>query len=266
MRMNPMTRTKRRIRSGGWLVGLTLLLGCDAWDLRLREPDVTNGLVAHYAFSGNTLDGSGNNLNGQLQNGATYGTDRNATAQSALLLDGLNDYFEIPDDPKLRLDAVSISLWINARRIDSTSHLYNKANWLGNANQQYSAFIKPPKPLPATDPCCQLVADVNQDGLCTEEQPILQALVYNDPKYSLNRWYHIVTVFSGKIAKIYVNGELKRSETEQPAGPVDKCAGGNLRFGAQQVGDFNTFHGSMDEIRIYNRLLTDAEVRALYQR
>ncbi len=266
MRTHPPWRSNRWIKSGGWLIGLILLLGCDAWDLPLREADVTNGLVAYYPFSGNTLDASGNNLNGQLQNGATYGADKDAKGQSALLLDGLNDYFEIPDDAKLRVDSISISLWINARRVDSTSHLYNKANWLGNSNQQYSAFIKPPKPFPATDPCCQFVADVNQDGFCTEEQPILQALVYNDPTYNLNRWYHIVTVFSGKVAKLYVNGELKQSGTEQPASAIDKCVGGNLRFGAQQVGDFNTFHGSMDEIRIYNRLLTDAEVRALYKR
>lgn len=263
------------IRSGCWLVGLGLLLGCDAWDLRhlpaKNQPPVdttrtlTDGLVAYYSFSGTTLDVGGNNLNGLLVNGATYGADRNGAAQSALLLDGVDDYFEIPDNGKLRSAGISVSVWIRAKQVTSTSHIYNKSNWVGNTNQQYSAFIKPPKPLPATDPCCAIWADVNQDGSCVIEQPILQPVNYYDPAFVMDRWYHLVTVFSGKIGKIYVNGDLKRSETEQPAGPIDNCTGGNLRFGAQADFDVNYFNGSMDEIRIYNRPLTDAEVKALYK-
>lgn len=275
--MNQSILHNRDIRSGCWLVGLLLLLGCDAWDLKrlpaknqppvdtTRTSTLANGLVAYYPFSGTTLDVGGNNQNGLLINGATYGPDRTAASQSALLLDGIDDYFEIPDNARFQSDAISISVWIKPKQVTSTNHIYNKANWLGNTNQQYSAFIRPPRPLPATDPCCAIWADVNQDGSCDPEQPIQQPVIYYDPAFVMNRWYHLVTVFSGKIGKIYVNGELRQSGTEQPAGPIDNCTGGNLRFGAQADFDVNYFNGSMDEIRVYNRLLTDVEVNHLYK-
>jgi Concanavalin A-like lectin/glucanases superfamily len=252
-----------------WLMLLLLITGCDAWDLPHltgNTSTLTNGLVAYYTFPGNTLDASGNNLNGQLLNGATYGPDRNTTAQSALLLDGVDDYFEISDNSKLRSSAISISLWINAKQVTSSSHLYNKSVWADHTNQQYSAFIRPPQSLTSGNACCELWADVNQDGSCSIEQPIQQPISYYDPAFGMSRWYHIVTVFSGKTGKIYVNGDLKRSETELPANPIDNCVGGNLRFGAQAAFDVNNFNGSMDDIRIYNRVLTDAEVRELYTR
>jgi Concanavalin A-like lectin/glucanases superfamily len=266
--MKRRTGNRKQAQSYRCLLLLLLMTGCDAWDLPHltgTATTLTTGLVAYYAFTGNTLDASGNNLNGQLLNGATYGTDRNGTTQSALLLDGIDDYFEIPDNSKLRPTVLSISLWINAQQVASTSHLYNKSVWADHTNQQYSAFIRPPQSLTSGNACCELWADINQDGSCSIEQPIQQPISYYDPAFGMNRWYHIVTVFSGKTGKLYVNGDLKRSETELPANPIDNCAGGNLRFGAQASFDVNNFHGSMDEIRIYNRVLTDSEVSALYK-
>ncbi|GAB3643733.1 LamG domain-containing protein [Spirosoma arcticum] len=274
--MNRSTPAPRWTRYAGWLVGIGLLAGCDAWDLphlpgRVQPVDttrtntLTTGLIAYYAFSGTTLDASGNNLNGLMINGASYGADRSAGSRSALLLDGVDDYFEVPDNSQLRPDALSVSLWIRPQRVTSTSHLYNKSVWSDHINQQYSAFIRPAQPTSSGNPGCEIWADVNQDGLCSIEQPIQQPISYYDPTYEMNRWYHIVTVFSGKTGKLYVNGDLKRSEPDLPANAFDKCAGGNLRFGAQASFDVNYFDGSMDEIRLYNRPLTDVEVKALYK-
>ncbi|WP_018619177.1 LamG domain-containing protein [Spirosoma luteum] len=256
----------RILRSYAWFLSLTLLLSCKKWDLPVQADSLLNGLIAYYPFNGSVFDASGNNLNGQLINGATFGPDRRDVNQAALLLDGVDDYFEIPDNVKLRPDSISISLWLQVSRLVSTSHIYNKSNYQSHENQQYSAFVRPPKtPNPPT-PGYEFVIDINNDGLCTIEQPIQNAVVYYDPAYALSRWYHFVSVFVGQTHRLYINGELRKVQKEPSVNPIDRCAGGNLRFGAQADYDPNNFGGQMDEIRIYNRGLTEVEIRRLYNR
>ncbi|GAB4027963.1 LamG domain-containing protein [Spirosoma gilvum] len=242
---------------------LVLIVGCDSWNLPREPIDLTEGLVAYYPFNESTVDASSNNLNGILMNGATYGPDKGDKGKSALLLDGIDDYFEIADNANLRPEVISVSLWMKPTTVTTSSHIYNKSNYSDHQNQQYSAFIRP---VPNSNgQCCELIADINQDGVCTIEQPIKEAVLYYEPTYQVNRWYHFVAVFARRIAKIYLNGNLKRMETQQPDAIIDRCEGSKLRFGAQAAYDPNNFNGSIDEIRIYNRALTDAEVKALYQ-
>ncbi len=250
-------------------LSLSLIMGCESWDL----PLIDDGLVAYYPLNGDILDMSGNDLNGKLINGATYGADRRGAAQLALQLDGINDYFEIPDDPKLSPDSVSISLWLKANLVvdnigstGSTRHIYNKDNFATKADQQYNAFISKSKdPNPSTV-CCDILVDVDNDDTCAAAtgDKLKNVMVYQHPTFALNQWYHFVSVFSGQTLKLYINGELKKTQRE--ATPIDKCVGGNLRFGAYHSGDDNFFNGMMDEIRIYNRGLTQAEVTALYNK
>lgn len=256
----------RILKRNVWLLSLTLLLSCEKWDLPVQHDSLLNGLVAYYPFNGSGLDASGNSLDGQLMNGATFGPDRRDANRSALLLDGVNDYFDIPDNGKLRPDSLSISLWLQASQLAGTSHIYNKSNYQSHENQQYSAFVRPPKsPNPPT-PGYEFIVDVNNDGLCTVEQPVQNAVIHYEPAYETGRWYHFVSVFAGQTHRLYINGVLKKTQKEPVANPIDRCVGGNLRFGAQADYDPNNFNGQMDEIRIYNRGLTEVEIKRLYNR
>lgn len=256
------------IKTGGWFIGLLLFLSCKKWDLPDRG-SLTKGLIAYYPFNGSPLDVGGNNLHGQLKFGTTYGPGKSGKSATALVLDGIDDYFEIADHEKLRPSAISVSLWIKPQEVTSTSHIYNKSDFNKTTserllNQQYSALIRPPYDIgDGKGPGSQIWADINQDGQCTTELPLKEVISYHDPQFQMNRWYHFVSVFEGSIGKIYLDGVLKSAGNEQPATPIDKCIGGNLRFGAQAEIDPNYFMGSMDEIRIYNRALTETEIKAL---
>jgi hypothetical protein len=245
------------------LLGISLVSGCENWDLPPVQGSVTNGLIAYYAFSGNTLDGSGNNLRGNTVNGASFGPDKNAMPNSALLLDGIDDYFEIPDDGKLRTATMSISVWIKPLQVLSSSHIYEKSNFKDDLNHQYSAKIKPHITGDISGGY-DFQADVHRDNLCDKFETTIQLTAY-EPTFKVNQWHHLVVMYDGQTIKIYLNG-IARGQSESQTKPIDNCPGGSLRFGSAWMGDINAFNGLMDEVRIYNRGLTETEINALYQR
>ena len=60
--------------------------------------------------------------------------------------------------------------------------------------------------------------------------------------------------------RIYVNGNLDKKETK---GYTDQNTGSVLYLGRTPEG-MEYFDGLMDDLRIYNRTLTNSEVQAVY--
>ncbi len=74
---------------------------------------------------------------------------------------------------------------------------------------------------------------------------------------SINTWYHVAVSYDAATTtmKLYKNGELVDTNTE-----VDPVEGGNMvRLGAFSDAE-NSFTGTMDEVRIWNRVLSTSEM------
>ncbi len=81
--------------------------------------------------------------------------------------------------------------------------------------------------------------------------------------FSNNKWTHIVITrdMSSRTVKIYKNGNLiKSANWSQDKDPVRSSY--NLRIGRGYV---KRFQGAIDEVRLYNRVLSDTEVQEHYQ-
>jgi hypothetical protein len=89
------------------------------------------------------------------------------------------------------------------------------------------------------------------------------------PGFVLNQWYHIVGVFDGTNATLYVNGTNASSSGYQipmPAGTSYKPDNWNPLFiGAARGFNNNRFLGNMDEIAIYTNALSAAQVQNHFQ-
>ena len=74
------------------------------------------------------------------------------------------------------------------------------------------------------------------------------------------RWYHVAATYEDatNTAKIYIDGRLDASKTA--SGMTPKLA--PLRFGANLEGN-EVFPGSLDEVRVFSKALSEAEIRAL---
>ena len=80
-------------------------------------------------------------------------------------------------------------------------------------------------------------------------------------------WHHVVGVYDGSLAsdniKLYVDGELQSVTYNHTDNILDIPAQLSVGCNNGETGD--CFSGDIDEVRIYNRALTPAEIEYLYQ-
>ncbi len=89
---------------------------------------------------------------------------------------------------------------------------------------------------------------------------------WRGPFYSwtpaLDVWYHVIGTYDGSTIKLYINGiqVATTSYTDNLFSQYD-----NMRIGNYMEGGY-PFNGLIDNVRIYNRALSDTEISTLYNR
>src|SRR5262249_29646039 len=74
-----------------------------------------------------------------------------------------------------------------------------------------------------------------------------------------NQWHHIADVYTSNSIQMYLDGVLK-SMTPLTAPPANNTR--DLYFGTKDIGDTRRYNGLLDEVAIYDRALSRAEVKA----
>ncbi len=88
--------------------------------------------------------------------------------------------------------------------------------------------------------------------------------LYTDGILGSETWYHIVGVFdrNGDTGWVYVNG-IKEAEGAMTIDPLSLDA--STKIGCRNDTSDIVFNGSIDDVRIYNRVLSDEEVQDIFQ-
>jgi hypothetical protein len=221
------------------------------------SPHLREGLIGHYPFQGNTNDESGSANHGEAH-GATLTRNRFGNPDSAYELDGTDDYIDISaiaDD--ISRTENTVSLWftpaMNLMDFDeTTSAQVLFSNWhrnrIGYEDGNLAGTLKL-----ATD----------WDRQVTESALELTCAVGLEAQV----WYHVALTFSsnGK-AGLYLNG-AKVAEQAPTAGLGIAYFGEVFSLGRtlDNQGARHYFKGAIDDVRIYNRALSENEVRKLYR-
>jgi len=80
----------------------------------------------------------------------------------------------------------------------------------------------------------------------------------NSPALATNKWYHITCIKRGATVELYINGELVNSSASTRVVPFH-----NLEFGKRHINQASGYHeGLIDEVRIWNKALSQTEIRA----
>jgi hypothetical protein len=219
--------------------------------------NVGNGLLAYWSFdqvSGSTVaDDSGNGHNGSNQGASPIS---NGMFGGAMHFDGVNDYISVPsfDIPS---SGLSISAWIRSNRFANDPactfqdcRIVSKGT--STASQDHYWMLST---YPTGNNNVTLRFRLKTNGQT-------DTLVANaSGNLSENQWIHVVAVYDGAQMRLYKNtvaaGSLFKS------GPVNNNSNVPINIGRNPDG-YGEWSGEIDELRIYDRALTTAEITSLF--
>lgn len=207
----------------------------------------TNGLVGYWPFNGNANDESGNANNGVVT-GATLTLDRFGNNNSAYNFDGINDYINC--NPLTGIQEISVSVWFNKTGLGG--HLVSQNNWNSAENVSFaSAYEKNSN---------NFTVGVNSGNCNFQGSQSITSIPYN-----LNsNWHHrVITINNLGLIRDFLDGQLINSSTISNFQWCNSTSA-MLKFGGWWNFDIQSWEGKIDDIGIWNRVLTQQEITNLY--
>ena len=201
----------------------------------------TTGLVAWYPFNGNANDESGNGNDGTVY-GATLAADRFGNAGNAYSFDGVDDYIDVNITDVLKItQEITITAWIN-----------------------FNGGYRNPRVL-------NFSADASPDGYLLytlgvrstrQIHFIFGGVVVSSKNYlDANTWYFITAKGTSTDVSLYINDVLDSTTIGIPSGFIYSTP---FNIGRKPFPAYDIWGGKLDDIRIYNRPLSEAEIQALF--
>lgn len=229
-----------------------------------REEIGEKGLIAYWSFD----EGQGsfvNDFSNSEFQGTIYGAKwAEGISGKALEFDGQNDYVQFNSPvlygSSLYDSSYSVCVWVKPKSITEGLNRYIIANggesslysgfymnieWSGNRNGQYVFGIS------------------TKEGVNGKAGSSFPAL------YSAYDWIFLCGTWNGSensgasIVKLYLNGNLSE-EGGSSISSSKKSSFQNLRIGCPVSTTNYSFYGVIDEVKIYNKVLTGEEIKNLY--
>ncbi|HWI54802.1 MAG TPA: stalk domain-containing protein [Desulfobacteria bacterium] len=208
-------------------------------------------LVAHYAFDGDFKDSSGNGNDGTSVGDVSF-ADNGVFGKSAVFNGG---WVNVESAPALNLgNNFTVSVWVEVSPVMSDNGnkngpIISKLDENGNYNN-YNIYTRG-------------TFGVRLDGRTTAGEVNLQTGPFQD--WDLHNWSHIVVSCDGNALYLYNNGVLKSSKPLKKDQAL-KSSENLMRIGTgNDLNNSNLFYmGRMDDMRIYDRALTDSEIKGLF--
>lgn len=232
-----------------------------------KSPLPTNDLIAWYPFDGNANDESGFGNNGQITK-AILASDRNGITNSAFRFDHtgkvfgqLNNEIFLPYKPILNQERISVSVWVNPksffwngdsanpnsaiiRRFEQGYSNPNGQVWgIGFSKNDFYAFIL--------------------EGSSQNNQK--SSVLRSTAPLELGKWVHLVFTFDGTNFKLFYNGSLLKQTTTDLI--LNKVGSSGISIGVsrQANGFWEDANAEIDDVAIWKRALTTAEISKIYK-
>lgn len=203
-----------------------------------------NSLVAYLPFNGNTIDISGNGHDGTINGNAALTPDRFNSADKAFTFPDQSSNIELANSVTLNLETgFTINAWIKYKsgrqRVIIDKHVCGYPN----------GFV--------------FVIDWN-DQIAFYLASSGWSIVQTNDTFIDDQWYMVTATYDAGTgtAKVYVDGELGGSgiATYNNFSPYPITIGESYQ---NNCGTGN-MDGAVDEVKIYNRPLSDAEIETEY--
>jgi len=216
--------------------------------------DLKNGLIAYYNFSNGSLkDSSGLNNDIILTNSTTPVADRFGNVNGAFSFNGIDSYMKIANSEAFNLRTITLFAII-------------KINGYYPGNSQINSIIDKGAPDNINGFFSLRFSDPASTGDTSKENFYASfgdnnAGVRASQTITTGQWYYVAYTFDGFVSKIYINGKLDASQAKTTSFSPNNLP---LFLGRHEDdASPNYFNGVMDEVRIYSRPLSAAEIQRL---
>ncbi len=216
----------------------------------------TTGLVLYLSFD----EGQGDtayDYSGHGNHGVIYGaTWTQGISGNALYFDGVDDYVKVANEGftsfEISNQEYSIALWVNLKSLPSSGD-YTFCIDREETNCPISWCIG----YRATDP----VTGENYAFRVAAWDGWTENWLFSSIHPDTGTWYFLVAVFNTSNISLFINGIFDTSTAIVISGTRNTEG---INIGRCPVNG-NYLHGIIDEVRIYNRALSDEEIKALYE-
>ncbi len=217
--------------------------------------NINFGLTGYFDFNGLTsstpqpvpdqtaiLDGIGINVLPALVNACNF------NGSSSYIACGTND--------RGVTNKVSVSAWI--RTTETNNGMWIAGKYLFGDDKGYSLGVGD-----NTNSSIGKVAFGGRDGTGTYHSSGYNLLA--NPKVNDGNWHCVVGTAGNNLWSVYVDGVHTSQQVGSTVGGLATGANVNFTIGrnSSPSGGFLWFNGDMDEVRVYNRVLTDCEICTL---
>ena len=239
----------------------TMIDNCDA--------TTTQGLIANWKFENNAEDSSGNNYDGVVTSSdpthvINY-VDGISGKSAKLLADNLGSVTiqESTIPGTIFINDYSIAGWFYLEDYSSTiiQKRGGDVGFIVGVSTASSYYLNNP---------CQINNVANKLGFMYGIKMVSGTRcgnwLFSQNTLELNKWYHFVAVLDKTTGKgrLYLNGQLQQEDDTitLTLPPISNLAmgGAPINYGT----GWNLFNGKVDEIKIYNKVLTVAEITSMY--
>lgn len=241
---------------------LIVLLSCAT----PAHPQVISGVVASWGLDGNLSDISGNGFSGSFVGSPTPATDRFGNPNAAYSFNGATQFIrfgDILDSVFSRSPAAqfSISCWIRPNTTNNGFYLAKSSG--GTGPYQWHMHI-------GTDGKAGAAVISSATGPANWIEKKASVVV------TTNTWHHVVLTFDGSQPTVsnrvqfYFNNNLGvLGTTNGTLGLTTANTNQEITVGASHVinnptSPANVYSGAVDDINIFNRVLTTQEIAYLY--
>jgi photosystem II stability/assembly factor-like uncharacterized protein len=204
------------------------------------------GLKAYYPFNGNAIDESGTGNNGNIS-GASLTTDRFNNANTALSFNGTNSY-----------------VWVNQHStLEFGTGDFTVCAWIKTPSQQFSRVV-------SKGECFSSGWQLGQNStieVSLQSPPNGPSYLHSiNNNYADNQWHFILMRRSNGIVQIFGDGDPDGTPYVFPYSLTNESALMTIGRCEVSYGSCSDafFNGSIDDVRIYNRALDQAEIDTLY--
>ena len=234
------------------LASCMVLCSCSSLRMAQRYRQLRKGLVLYFPFDGSVRDAGGKRH--RISTTEVRLTEDRAGRRNAACLFSGRSFIEVESSQSLDItNAIAIAAWV---KHDPGPHDANT----GPFRRQEEIVCKMNTTFPWNKGYRLTAWWLNPDGYACELYDGSQHIcsVGEDP--AIGRWTHVVATWDGETMRLYQNG-AQRSST--PFKGTIRTSGGPLLVGIHTLKNQAQFRGSIDELRIYNRALSDAEIELL---